>query len=149
MPTPPKPTALKLLQGTHRADRANPNEPQVEPCTIPRPRWLRGEARREWNRLAPQLARAGVLTEMDRSALIGLCEMWARWREAEGILDKEGLIRDGRRHPASTIAAKCYDQWRAMLAEFGLTPSSRSRVSAVPVAQPKKGSLASFTRARK
>src|SRR5271166_1302113 len=48
----PKPTALKLLDGT-RADRINHDEPATPPASIEPPDWLDETARAHWGDLAP------------------------------------------------------------------------------------------------
>lgn len=80
----PKPTALKLLTGNpgHRKiDFAH--EPQVAAAIPSCPKWLVGEGRREWFRLAPLLHRAKLLTELDRGTLVQACSAWARYCAAE------------------------------------------------------------------
>lgn len=74
-----------------------------------------------------------LLTEIDRAALAGYCQAWARWVEAEKKIraggmtittDKGNLIQS----PYVGIANQAMKQMRAFLIEFGMTPSSRSRV---------------------
>ena len=57
----PKPTALKLLDGT-RADRINHDEPAMPPASIEPPDWLDETARAYWGDLAPVLQSSGLLT---------------------------------------------------------------------------------------
>ena len=57
----PKPTALKLLDGT-RADRINHDEPAMSPASIEPPDWLDETARAHWGDLAPVLQSSGLLT---------------------------------------------------------------------------------------
>jgi P27 family predicted phage terminase small subunit len=126
---------LKVLQGTQRADRANPNEPKTRPA-IPRcPEHLGLEAKREWRRLAPQLARMGLLCRIDRAALALFCQAWERWVEAEEALKKYGvMVKSPNNFPMQSpylaVANKAMEQMRALLAEFGMSPSSRTRVHA-------------------
>jgi|GEM_PF-3314011 len=44
----PKPSGLKLVTGTDRADRANPDEPQPDAACPKPPDHLGNEARVEW-----------------------------------------------------------------------------------------------------
>jgi hypothetical protein len=56
----------KKRQGTFRKHRARPGtEVEVVPGMPPMPSGLMTVARREWNRVAPMLFVAGVLTEVD------------------------------------------------------------------------------------
>jgi P27 family predicted phage terminase small subunit len=133
----PKPTRLKALEGTLRSDRRNPNEPETKPA-IPRcPTHLGSEAKREWRRLAPQLARLGLLSKIDREALALFCQAWARWVEAEEALKRYGVMVKSpngfpMQSPYLAVANKAMEQMRALLAEFGMSPSSRTRVHATP-----------------
>ena len=123
----PKPTALKLLDGT-RADRINRNEPAMPPASIEPCDWLDEAAREHWGELAPVLPSAGLLTAGDRQALALLCEAFSRFRF----------------NPADDKARGLY---RRMLVEFGCTPSSRSRVKTT--AKPARDALAEFLARRK
>ena len=57
----PKPTSLKLLDGT-RADRINHDEPAMPPASTEPPDWLDETARAHWGDLAPVLQSSGLLT---------------------------------------------------------------------------------------
>lgn len=104
----PKPTALKILEGAQPC-RINRNEPVIPPSSLDPPGWLTGDAVEHWQELAPILARAGLFTGGDRAALAVLCD-------------------DYRRLRSDPDDSKARDRYRRMLIEFGLTPSSRSRI---------------------
>lgn len=124
----PKPKALKLLEGT-RKDRINDGEPRFRSdlagLTVP-PGWLSDLAVVHWNELATVLHGAGLLTEGDRPALALLCEEYASLR-------------------TDPTDSKARDRYRRMLVEFGLTPSSRSRLK-LP-AEPAADELDTFLKA--
>ena len=66
---PRKPTALKVIQGTFRKDQENLNQP-VAPLGIPQPRkGMSKRTRQEYRRLARELDKLGVLSEVDGIAL--------------------------------------------------------------------------------
>lgn len=143
---PAKPTATKILEGTFRKDRAAKNEPKPAAATPSCPAWLNTEARREWRRIVPLLEQLNLLTKVDRSALAGYCQAYSRWRQAERILDAEGLTMDflsnngasySQARPEVAIAQQSAKLMKTFLAEFGLTPASRTRIS-VPVKEPEK-----------
>jgi phage terminase small subunit len=125
--TKPKPTTLKLLAGVHPY-RVNGSEP-IAPAGIPDPPgYLDGRALELWQELAPMLASMGVLTLADRHALALLCDSYSRWREKPA---------DDRRRT----------EFRRLLAEFGLTPSSRSSIKVAPA--PPEDRLAEFLKQRR
>ena len=138
-----KPKVLKELAGTFRADQHNENEPIMPALDIaPRcPAHLKGEVRKTWQRVGRLLAKTGVLTQADLHALEAYCVVFARWQDAETNLTTYGvmLTRDGQlfASPFLRIAEDSLKQMRAWMVEFGLTPSSRSRVKVEKKEPPK------------
>jgi len=133
----PKPTALKLLTGNPGKRPLNESEPKPA-VVIPRaPASLPERVRREWYTLAHQLADAGLLTELDKMALAGLVTSYVRWMEAQEGLAKTGLLIKGRDNvpvlnPLLRISRDAQVEYTRLLGEFGLTPSSRSRLHVEP-----------------
>jgi P27 family predicted phage terminase small subunit len=132
----PLPTKLKLIRGTLRKGRANDQEPRVK-AGIPRcPTELNAVAKREWRRIAPELAALGLLAKVDRTALALYCDAYARWIEAVRSIERFGVVIKSPnglpiQSPYLAIANKSGEQVRLLLAEFGMTPASRSRVHAI------------------
>jgi P27 family predicted phage terminase small subunit len=134
----PKPTALKVLEGNPGRRPFNGAEPKPRPVVPACPRWLDSEARREWRRVSGELERLGLLTIVDRAALAGYCQAYARWRQAEEVLSREGTTYETptghlRARPEVAIAQRCLGLVRAFCSEFGLTPSARGRMSVGPM----------------
>jgi len=120
------------------------------PVEIPEaPASLRGEARSEWERITPHLAKLGLISQIDRAALAAYCTAWGDfvWAEnrvaalndeAREVGDKTG--ERGRIWDTPSgykqISVPLQIRNRAMevmakfLAEFGMSPASRSRVTA-------------------
>ena len=139
--TKPKPKALRLLQGEKKKSRINQNEPQPELGVPVCPAFLSETAKAEWDRISKELDKLGLLTEMDMAALAGYCDAYGRWADASVILKKEGLIIRTEtdrivQNPALAIIAQALKEMKGFLVEFGMTPSSRTRVSA-PKKKPK------------
>ena len=132
----PKPTSLKRLQGTYRADRANPNEPQFGvPQRMPSPPdYLSDEAADIWRELGRMLLEAGLFTKIDKFALGMFCAAAARWMDAERKVQKSGpvLISEKTGQPYTNpflhVANRAWDQMKQMFGEFGLTPAERARM---------------------
>lgn len=139
----PKPTALKELAGNAGKRPLNRAEPRPEPKVPDCPAYLVGQARAEWERIAPELLRLGLLTGIDAAALAGYCLAYATVAEAERHL---APAPDGRsrlvvkapqsgyamQNPFVGIRNAALDQMRKFLVEFGMTPSSRSRIQVAP-----------------
>ena len=135
----PVPTALKVVRGNPGKRPLPENEPTPEAGAEP-PDWLSEAALAHWPVVSAQLEKAGVLTEMDAPALALYCEAFARWQEAQAGIAKHGLVVPGQKgqlaqSPYVVVANAAMQQMMKLLAEFGMTPSSRSRVT---TAKPKE-----------
>lgn len=136
----PEPTALKVLRGNPGKRPLNLREPRPEVTVPPCPAHLTGEARREWRRASRLLAQMGLLSRMDKAALALYCQAWGRWVDAEDYLKKYGVMVKSpsgfpMQSPYLAVANKSMEQVRALLTEFGMTPSSRTRLSVEPQEQ--------------
>lgn len=126
----PKPLSLRILEGNPGHRPLPKNEPKPRPVAPPCPVWLLPAARREWRRVVPELLRLGLLTVVDRAALAGYCQAWAKVEAAERAIARNGLMtEDGKARPEVGIAAKEWAMIRAFCAEFGLTPAARTRMA--------------------
>ena len=129
----PKPTAIKKLAGNPGKRPLNHNEPRPGPVDhkIPRGR-LPKEGQRLWKELAPKLTELGVLTEVDLPAFEMLCLHYALARQALDEIDETGLtiFEEGKtkKNPAMQAFRENSQAYKSLLVEFGLTPSSRSRI---------------------
>lgn len=132
----PKPTAVKVLEGNPGKRQLNMFEPKPVKGKLPKcPDWLEDEAKEEWNRLAKNLHNLGILTDLDVQAFASYCQAYARWREAEEFISQHGAIvktKSGywQQVPQVSIAHQNQKMMMQAAAEFGLTPSSRSRIIA-------------------
>jgi len=131
----PKPTRIKEIEGNPGKRALNRREPRPESALPPCPGHLDEEAKAEWGRISPELVRLGLLASIDRAALAAYCQAWSRWVDAETNLRKYGaVIKTPKGYPIQNpylgIANTAIDLMRKFLTEFGMTPSSRSRISA-------------------
>lgn len=151
----PKPSELKLLEGGrgHRDISLNTTfRPEVGMPEAPR--WLNKEARKAWRRLGSELIYYNLLSKVDRDAFSMLCQTIGRLeiieRSITARMDTELAKPDGDAADAlldSTpnglkIQAAIYqvlnkeqEKLHRLLAEFGLTPAQRARVSTAIRAQ--------------
>jgi P27 family predicted phage terminase small subunit len=143
-----KPTALKLVTGTHRPNRADrPLQSKAEPtppvCDLPVPLHLSNRAQDMWRDVVPLLSGMGVLTTVDARALEQMCECYADILDLRDALTLRGsrfyesrTVTGGTMHRAYPEVGALSDADRrflAYLSAFGLTPASRSRVSSASV----------------
>ena len=131
----PKPTALKVLEGNPGKRPLNDHEPIPPKGELKCPSWLLPEAKKEWKRLASSLEAMGVLTMADLTAFAGYCQAYARWKEAEEFITQHGTIVKTpsgywQQVPQVSIAQTYLKIMNKFAEQFGLTPSSRSRIIA-------------------
>lgn len=130
------PSHLKAISG-NPGKQAPKTPPEMKPAIPSLPRGFHKEARKIYNRIAPLLAEAGLLTEADGPALADMCLCLARLEEAERTIEAEGMtVPDGKggvkRHPATTLAKEYRAAARAWAASFGLTPHARGSLDVKP-----------------
>ena len=139
---PPKPTKLKVLQGTDRKDRINENEPMpMEIDKLPDPPWhLDYYAKKEWQRAGEVLINAGLLTHADLSLFADYCRVHAyviridmKLREGEE-LDLEFRTETGYRQKTPTVGLlDDFINLKMKLAnKLGLSASDRTGIEVNP-----------------
>jgi P27 family predicted phage terminase small subunit len=129
----PLPTHLKLVKGTARPHRINQAEPKPAVAVPEPPAHLDERARARFSAMAEMLARHGVMTELDAAALARYAVVWCRWIEAEAEVKRRGPVVKTEagniiQNPFLSVANKCLLQMAQIESEFGMTPSSRSRI---------------------
>lgn len=129
----PKPTSVKELEGNpgkRALNRAEPKPPSVVPDC---PEHLQGPARTEWKRITAELLKLKLIAQVDRAALAAYCMAWGDMVKATNKLKKEGevIISDKGgmyQNPWVSIRNSAMERVLKISAEFGMTPSSRTRV---------------------
>lgn len=130
----PTPSVIKIREGNPGKRAINSDEP-IAPAGIPDcPEFLPEAAKTEWKRISVVLDEMGLMTHADRAALAAYCTCYARWVHAEQQVAKYGTIVKSpekgfpMKSPYLTVADQAMESMRKFLVEFGLTPSSRSRI---------------------
>ena len=133
-----------MIEGEKNKDRINKNEPKPRPIAPQPPAHLDSIARKEWTRFAPVLGRLGLLTEVDGASFSAYCELYALNVRVSRALKKCGhkmlcekttVDMDGgtnievKQNPLVVQKRQILAQMRGYIAEFGLSPSSRGRIS--------------------
>jgi P27 family predicted phage terminase small subunit len=138
----PKPTTVKVLQG-NPGKRALPKN-EVKPVVgVPEPAGISNAAALDiYNDMAPRLKRLGLLTELDGSTLVRLCNCMMRYQQAEVDIEERGvtlqepvLSRDGnlvghryKKNPSLITSVAMLKEIRSLSSLFGLSPADRARV---------------------
>jgi P27 family predicted phage terminase small subunit len=130
----PKPTAIKKAEGNPGKRKLNTQEPQPVPGAPECPDHLDAVAKKEWSRLSEILLAMKVLTEADYIALGNLCQAYSTLIDAQKHLNKGGILfktPNGyvQQNPLLGIIRAQMNIVNGLVREFGLTPSSRTRIA--------------------
>lgn len=145
----PTPTMLLNARGSWRGKVRSKTEPGAGgDLPIDPPNYLNVDAKREWRRLQKILSNTQVAGKVDADALALYCAEYARWKAAEKGIEELGLVvklSNGvfAENPYLKIAHKSSQLCHKLLAEFGMTPASRSRVKKVESSEKKPEGLLS------
>ncbi|MBL5859868.1 phage terminase small subunit P27 family [Serratia fonticola] len=152
MSGPPKtPTHLRLVRGNPSKRAINKNEPKPPSGVPPTPKHFDKQGKYWFKRMAEELDALGVMSQLDARALELLVEAYTEYRHHCEVLDQEGYsykTDEGlvKPHPQAAMKADVWKRMRGMLGEFGMTPSSRSKVNAT--GPDKVDPMAEFMKAR-
>ena len=132
---PRKPTVTLKLHGTYREDRRYKSEPVPETAIPKKPTFLKGEAAKEWKRIAPLLSKSKCLTEWDRSLLAAYCFEWGIYVAlCKSVKEYASITINGNviQNPLLSARNRALKNFKGIAVEFGLSPSSRTRISTNP-----------------
>lgn len=137
----PKPTRLKVLTGNPGKRPLNMDEPRPEAAIPDCPSELGPVAKQEWARLVGDLAKLGLLTNLDRAALAAYCAAYALWAEATEAIQKYGAMVKSptgfpMQSPYVAVANRQAEIMMRIASEFGFTPASRSRIATPSPTEP-------------
>lgn len=99
---------------------------------LPPPEWLADDARAEWVRVMPDLARRRILTRADLGSLENYCAAIGQVRECQRAIEADGPFVQSDRsaprpHPAYRVMHSAMTIARQLAGELGLTPVARQR----------------------
>ena len=122
-----KPTKIKELQGTLKAERVVENEMTATLVTeIPNPpSWLTEIGKEEYIKVCNELYQNQMLHKIDMRLIEAYCNAMA----LQVYRDENGNVKHTQSTPYQTIADKALDKALKIATQFGLTPSARSSIS--------------------
>lgn len=134
MPGPAaKPLEFRVLEGNpgHRAIPKKP--PKFGQKNVSPPSYLDNDAKKEWRRMAPQLKKMGLLTSGDIHAFACYCQAVSNLAAARKTLSEEGRVFvSGKGYllprPEVGMETQAMKAIKDFAAQFGFTPSSRSKI---------------------
>lgn len=131
-----KPTALKLIDGNPGNRPINPHEPKPTKIYEPlAPSDFNNLQTAKWNEVANKLAKIRVLTELDLDALEIYCREWVNLHEAITDIAERGKMMTTPGggviwNPNWSQYKHSQSVCRSLMAEFGMTPSTRTNLVA-------------------
>lgn len=163
----PTPTPKKILEarGSWRA-KLNPNEPTPERGKPNPPKSLPAKCRSVWDQICELLDGMGLLSKTDGYQLERYATYFVRWRECEEFIAKNGISYPIKSDDPACYVGKLpgsetaivgfveYPQVREshrldkalkqIEANFGLTPSARTRITIGDQREPEAGKARFF-----
>lgn len=126
---------MRVLEGNPARRPLPQNEPMPEP-DVPRcPSHLPQAGKTEWRRVVKELAKIGLLSQIDRGMLAAYCAHYARWVQAEKHLQRDEVqlvVRTAtgtyQRNPWVTVANDAMQGMKSFATEFGMSPAARTRI---------------------
>lgn len=137
----PKPTAIKELEGNPGKRAINHDEPKVPKGVPEMPKGMGTAAKRHWRIFVRELMTVGVLSIVDGIALAEACKCAALAEKYFIAAQKEPMVQEiyfnkegepagtkWKPNPAMPAYIMCSKNMKQYLIEFGLTPSSRTKL---------------------
>jgi P27 family predicted phage terminase small subunit len=141
-----KPQATEVAQanGTlsvHPGRRNDDLVPRSDGCAPEMPEYLDEHGQAKWDELLGDLQNMKVISSECRELMIAYCEAYSGWRRCLELVkklgpvlpvkdEKTGKVKSFRSNPVSIELHRYRTQMNKLLPEFGLTPSSRTRLVA-------------------
>lgn len=127
-----KPEHIKIAEGTSRADRRRANPPKAS--GVPKcPFNVTSIAGKKWKEVTSALKRLGLIDSADGTHIEGLCRQYQLAKEADKIIDRDGLCVEGSmgttiKNPACTVSDAAWGKVRSYCNDLGLNHLSRQRM---------------------
>lgn len=134
-----KPDHLKIIAGTDQPSRMNPNAPKA-PKELPEaPKWLSEKAAKIFDNLVSILANMGIASSADTDVIALAASRLEEVEITTALIEDNGRTYETeteggsimiRSRPEISQRNEAIRHAQSLLAELGLTPVARSKVSA-------------------
>lgn len=121
----PKSIDTLKLTGQYREDRHGNQETPTPKGNPMRPRKFKGDAKKLWDAVVPQLIELRMATSLDQHSLESMCEWWQTYRDlvneplADGILDRQRQLLSRK---------TAYDCFLKLAQKFGMNAVDRQGI---------------------
>ena len=147
MARPKTPTGILKLTGSkwekYEGGEKRKREPKPEPVAPRMPTKLSAAGKRYWKWFVPRMEKLGILSQDNRETLKRYCALMAMWDDLYEDVQKHGVSQISPAQGTSSLRAEYRsfiqigEECRRLETEFGLTPSSRSKIEAINVIEKK------------
>lgn len=129
------PDHLKLVKGTAQKCRMNPDAPAANVGTASAPAWLSGRATELFDQISATLLGMGIASPDDMHALALVASRIEEVEILTAVIEDAGRTYQTesglwKARPEVGMRNEAMRHAQSLLAEFGLTPAARSKVSA-------------------
>jgi len=122
----PKPADLHKLQGTYQKCRHKTAPVASGSADLTCPAWLKGDGRKMWDRITPQLNAARLVETLDTDLIASMCWWWDRWQNRSRAVERAERVGDEESMNNLHRQARFADtQWRAAAVKLGMSPTDR------------------------
>jgi P27 family predicted phage terminase small subunit len=129
----PKPTAKKKLEGNPGKRKLNKREPKPKVSATITPAKIDELAGAFIAEYLPHVQAMGIFTDADKAALELMSVHYSIAWQAATVIEREGLMLKNAfgwaKHPLLQVLRDNSTAFKSYAAEFGLTPSARSRMT--------------------
>ncbi|RKF16913.1 phage terminase small subunit P27 family [Roseovarius spongiae] len=138
------PDQLKIIAGTARPDRMNPDAPDANIGTASAPEWLSERASELFAQLSATLLGMGIASPDDQAALAMLASRLEEVEICTAVIEGAGRTYSTtatsgdkliRARPEVAMRNEAMRHAQSLLSDFGLTPAARSKVSVAKLAE--------------
>lgn len=133
---PPKSKAQHQLEGTYRKDRHEKRGTKLElvQLGISCPSSITGDAKKVWDSVIPELAKAGLITLVDAPQLEHAFRCYQYAMTCRATIEKKGGIvkylasLEFREKNLADEELKYMQEWERILWKYGMTPVEASKI---------------------
>ena len=131
---------LKLTGSKHlkyEASKKREKEPKPDPVAPRMPTKLSAAGKKYWKWFVPKLEELGILSQDNRETLKRYCALMAIWDElyedvkANGVSQMSPNTGTSSQRPEYRSMMQIGEECRKLEGEFGLTPSTRTKIEAI------------------
>lgn len=106
--------------------RRHKQQPTLPAGALEPPAWLSADGKAEWERIAPELRKAGLLTTADVAALAAYCESFA---ELQALTVQINAAKPSDRPALYQARSSTINRLGALGRALGLSPRARNNLS--------------------